>query len=82
MSKVKQKPSALAMYEIAKENPGEIDLMCLAPLTNVALAVRLFDDFPKLIKGLYIMGGNFSGENLSFNFYWNHVSYFRCWKYI
>lgn len=63
---IQEKPAAIAMYDIVKRNPGQIDLICLAPLTNVALAIRLYDDFVSYLKGIYIMGGNNTG---SYNFY-------------
>lgn len=61
LSKIKSEPAAVALYEIAKKYPGEVDLICLAPLTNVALATRLYDDFMDLIKSVHIMGGNYTG---------------------
>ncbi len=38
--------------------------MATAPLTNVALAVKLDPSLPKKLKGLYIMGGNTDCESL------------------
>lgn len=59
---IKEQPAAFAMYDIVRSKPGEIDLICLGPLTNVALATRLYDDFMSYIKGIYIMGGNYTGK--------------------
>ncbi|XP_043104300.1 inosine-uridine preferring nucleoside hydrolase-like [Puntigrus tetrazona] len=54
-----QKEGAVsAMIRIVNENPGEVSLVATAPLTNVALAVKLDPTFPQKLKGLYIMGGN------------------------
>lgn len=61
LSKIKSEPAAVALYNIAKTYPREIDLICLAPLTNIALATRLYDDFMDLIKSVHIMGGNYTG---------------------
>ena len=36
----------------------QISLVATAPLTNLALAVRLDPSIPSKLKGLYIMGGN------------------------
>ncbi|XP_065148966.1 nucleoside hydrolase-like [Paramisgurnus dabryanus] len=47
-----------AMIRIVNENPGEVSLVATAPLTNLALAVKLDPTFPQKLKGLYIMGGN------------------------
>lgn len=40
---------------------GEITLIALGPLTNLALAIRLDDQFASKLKELYIMGGNTEG---------------------
>lgn len=37
---------------------SQVSLVATAPLTNVALAVKLDPSFPEKLKGLYIMGGN------------------------
>ena len=36
--------------------------MCLGPLTNVALCIRLDNDFHKKLKSCWIMGGNYHGK--------------------
>uniref|UniRef100_UPI0037E98459 inosine-uridine preferring nucleoside hydrolase isoform X3 n=1 Tax=Semicossyphus pulcher TaxID=241346 RepID=UPI0037E98459 len=54
-----QKESAVtAMIRIVNENPGEVSLVATAPLTNLALAVRIDPSLPSKLRGLYIMGGN------------------------
>ncbi|XP_072300839.1 inosine-uridine preferring nucleoside hydrolase-like [Eucyclogobius newberryi] len=54
-----QKEGAVsAMIRIINEHPGEVSLVATAPLTNLALAVRMEPSFPSKLKGLYIMGGN------------------------
>ncbi|KAM3608359.1 uncharacterized protein V6R79_023683 [Siganus canaliculatus] len=54
-----QKEDAVsAMIRIVNENPGEVSLVATAPLTNLALAVRLDPSLPSKLRGLYIMGGN------------------------
>ncbi|KAJ8013286.1 hypothetical protein DPEC_G00051680 [Dallia pectoralis] len=54
-----QKEGAIsAMIRIVNENPNEVSLVATAPLTNLALAVRMDPSFPSKLKGLYIMGGN------------------------
>ena len=45
----------------ALENPAEIHLICIAPLTNVALALLRSPRLP--LAGLTIMGGAFRGTN-------------------
>ena len=41
----------------AKQNPGDITLIAVGPLTNVAKALELEPDLPSLLKSLVIMGG-------------------------
>lgn len=42
----------------AKACPGEITLVPIGPLTNIALALRLEPNLPKLVAGVVLMGGN------------------------
>ncbi len=41
----------------ARENPGEISLVCIAPLTNIAVALQHEPDLPALLDEVLIMGG-------------------------
>jgi purine nucleosidase len=41
----------------ARENPGEVSLVCIGPLTNVALAYKLEPDLPDLLETVWVMGG-------------------------
>ncbi|HOJ00238.1 MAG TPA: nucleoside hydrolase [Anaerolineaceae bacterium] len=43
--------------KIIRENPGEITLLTLGPLTNIALALRVYPELIGQIKKLVIMGG-------------------------
>ncbi|XP_062910558.1 nucleoside hydrolase-like [Mobula hypostoma] len=47
-----------AMVRIVTEHAGQISLVALAPLTNVALASKMDPAFSTKLKDLYIMGGN------------------------
>ncbi|XP_052072923.1 inosine-uridine preferring nucleoside hydrolase-like [Mytilus californianus] len=74
MSLMQPEHAVNAILRITDENPGEITLIALAPLTNVALALRLDPDFGRKLKEVFIMGGNIEGrgnKNLGaeFNFY-------------
>ncbi|XP_029386205.1 inosine-uridine preferring nucleoside hydrolase [Echeneis naucrates] len=55
---VQKEGAVSAMIRIVNENPGEVSLVATAPLTNLALAVRLDPSLPSKLRGLYIMGGN------------------------
>jgi purine nucleosidase len=45
------------MIDIAKKYPNEVEFLCVGPLTNIAMAIRLEPELPSLIKSLNIMGG-------------------------
>lgn len=54
-----QKEGAVsAMIRIINENAGQVSVVATAPLTNLALAIRIDPTIPSKLKGLYIMGGN------------------------
>ncbi len=46
------------IYQMALAHPGEITLVPVGPLTNIALALRLHPDLPGLVDEVVIMGGN------------------------
>jgi len=46
------------IVEAARKNPGEITLVCLAPLTNLALALRHEPELGDLLADVVVMGGN------------------------
>lgn len=50
-------PAALALVQLARQQPGEISLLALGPLTNLALALRLDESFANHIARLVVMGG-------------------------
>ena len=47
------------IVEEARRRPGELTLVTLAPLTNVALAVLREPELPRLLRRLVIMGGSY-----------------------
>ncbi|RDV29098.1 nucleoside hydrolase [Alteromonas aestuariivivens] len=49
--------SAQYIVDMARQYPGEITLVAIGPLGNLALALRLEPELPKLVKGVSIMGG-------------------------
>lgn len=60
--RAENEPAALALIRLAKENPGELDLIAIGPLTNLALALRLDPELPTRYKRLVIMGGAYLGK--------------------
>jgi len=46
------------IVELARANPGELTLVCIAPLTNVALALQREPELNDLLDEVWIMGGN------------------------
>lgn len=64
MSLIHNKPASVAIGELVVKNPGKIALICLGPLTNLAIATRLYDNFAKSVQELWIMGGAYSGINI------------------
>jgi len=46
------------IVEMARENPGEITLVCIGPLTNVAMACKREPDLDELLDEVWVMGGN------------------------
>lgn len=37
-------------------------MICMGPLTNIALTIRLYPDFMGNVKDFYVMGGNSTGK--------------------
>jgi purine nucleosidase len=50
-------PAALALLRLTRERPGALTLVALAPLTNLALALRLDPTLPERVARLVVMGG-------------------------
>ncbi|PNF39343.1 hypothetical protein B7P43_G01510 [Cryptotermes secundus] len=62
VAQVMQKENAVNyLTRIASQNPGAVTLLCLGPLTNVALAIRMDPSFCTNVKEIFIMGGNIEG---------------------
>ena len=47
-----------AIYQHALQCQGELELIAIGPLTNLALAFMKYPDLPKLIRRIVIMGGS------------------------
>lgn len=55
---VETKNAVEALYEKAKELNGELIIVAVGPLTNVANAILKYPDFKKYVKEIDIMGGS------------------------
>ncbi len=51
--------AVLAIVETARKLDGQCTLVALGPLTNIALALHLEPDLPRLLRGAVVMGGAF-----------------------
>ncbi|XP_063980076.1 uncharacterized protein LOC135164032 isoform X2 [Diachasmimorpha longicaudata] len=60
-AKVYPKHAAVALVELAKKYKGELNILTLGPLTNIAVALALDPDFLRNVKRLYVMGGAVAG---------------------
>ncbi|HET8900126.1 MAG TPA: nucleoside hydrolase [Rhodanobacteraceae bacterium] len=54
--------AAHALIRLTREHPGELTLVALAPLTNLALALKLDPGLPARVKRLVVMGGAVNGR--------------------
>jgi pyrimidine-specific ribonucleoside hydrolase len=58
---------------IVREDPHEITIVAVGPLTNIALALRADPEIASMIHAIVIMGGSLSGGNMTpaaeFNIY-------------
>jgi len=55
--KVEEEHAANALVRMANDHPGELSLVAIGPLTNIALATRLDPGMPQKYKELILMGG-------------------------
>jgi len=51
-----------ALIRLAAENPGELRVVCIGPLTNIALAAQKDPAFITNVAGLWIMGGSINAR--------------------
>lgn len=63
-----------ALIRLAAEAPGELTVVCIGPLTNIAMALVKDPAFVGNVKALYIMGGSNNARgnitaSAEFNFY-------------
>jgi purine nucleosidase len=68
MQKAEEELAALAMIRLAKTFPGELELIAIGPLTNLALALHLEPNLPSFFKQLVVMGGAYLAQGNTQNF--------------
>lgn len=51
-------PAPEFIWQTCSAQPGEITLLAVGPLTNLALALQEYPELPALVKRVVIMGGN------------------------
>ncbi|XP_025090794.1 probable uridine nucleosidase 2 isoform X3 [Pomacea canaliculata] len=80
LSKLQSEHAAIALVRFANQFPGEITLVALAPLTNVAMALNLDPNFSEKLHDIIIMGGNIGARGREFVEEWtgadNEISRF------
>ena len=66
------------MVQAVRDNPGQVTILAIGPLTNVAMAMRMDTTFARNVKQIVIMGGAIASvqdgagnhtPNAEFNFY-------------
>ncbi|KAF6201680.1 hypothetical protein GE061_004074 [Apolygus lucorum] len=57
---IRPEAAFIKLNELAVQYKGQITLVCLGPLTNIAMAMRAFPDFVNQLKEVFIMGGNYT----------------------
>ncbi len=66
-------PAAEFIRAIVRKYPGEVTLIPIGPLTNIATALRLDSELAAMVRGIVLMGGSLSGGNITpaaeFNIY-------------
>ncbi|MBC8555474.1 MAG: nucleoside hydrolase [Candidatus Brocadiales bacterium] len=55
------------LIENLRKNPGEITLVPIGPLTNIAVAFRKAPDIIKKVKEVVLMGGCYKGDKAEWN---------------
>ncbi|MBZ5663653.1 MAG: nucleoside hydrolase [Acidobacteriia bacterium] len=58
-------PAAEMICQIVRKYPGEVTLITIGPLTNVATAINSDPELAGIVRGLVMMGGSLSGGNIT-----------------
>jgi inosine-uridine nucleoside N-ribohydrolase len=58
-------PAAELIRELIRKYPGEVTLIPIGPLTNIATALDSDPELAGMVRGLVMMGGSLSGGNIT-----------------
>jgi inosine-uridine nucleoside N-ribohydrolase len=66
-------PATEIIHSVVSGSPGEVSIIAIGPLTNVASALRTHPNLGKQVREIVLMGGSLSGGNMTpaaeFNIY-------------
>src|SRR6266404_7452041 len=66
-------PAAEFIRRVVRKYPGEVTLIPIGPLTNIATALKLDPELAGMVRGIVLMGGSLYGGNITpaaeFNIY-------------
>lgn len=65
---VEQEDAVSFLTRQVSERPGEIDVVAIGPLTNIAAALASDPNFARNVRHLWIMGGGFGMDETEHNF--------------
>lgn len=74
MERVEEELAWAAISRLTREFPGEVALVAIGPLTNIAIAMAADPGLAERLQEIFIMGGNYEGignvtEAAEFNFH-------------
>jgi purine nucleosidase/pyrimidine-specific ribonucleoside hydrolase len=74
-----QRPAADFILDSARRHPGEVTVVAIGPLTNLALALRHDPDGFRKLRSIVLMGGAFRHDGnvtpaAEFNIFWDAVA--------
>ncbi|MDG6931001.1 MAG: nucleoside hydrolase [Nitrososphaerota archaeon] len=58
MKRAEKRHAVEAILDLINDNPGQVSIVELAPMTNLAMAIKLDRGIAKKVKQLYFMGGS------------------------
>ena len=58
-------PAAELIRQIIRKYPGEVSLIPIGPMTNIATALDLDSELAGMVRGIVMMGGSLSGGNIT-----------------